>query len=400
MRRKYVIVFLALSSVIALSWLGWRGYSGPKIRLVEVTASDMVKTIVASGHVQNPNRIDISARITSTVDTIDIQEGQHVKKGQLLLTLSSEESRAELNSAQAAVVQAKQHVLQLQKLSAPVAHFEQAQAQANLKNAEKNLARTHTLFEQDYVGEAAKDEAERLTQIARAQAAINDTQWMSLQPGGSEMTNAHAALKQALANVEAAKARLAYTRLMAPQNGILISRNAEVGDGVQPGKLLLVLSPDGPTELVIQIDEKNMKWVRKGLVAIASADAFTNKSFAAVVVFVNPAVDPLRGSVEVKLQIKDAPVYLLQDMTVTVDIAVETQLQAVQIPASQLHDAGSLHPWVLVFQNGKALKTEVALGMQDHGFVQVVSGLNAGQWLVPPTLTDIHHGSRLRAATP
>jgi HlyD family secretion protein len=96
----------------------------------------------------------------------------------------------------------------------------------------------------------------------------------------------------------------------------------EAGDGVQAGKQLLVLSPLGPVELVVQLDEKNLKWVRKGQTAIASADAFPDLLFPCEVSFINPGMDALRGSVEIKLKVLEVPELLTQDMTVTVDIEV------------------------------------------------------------------------------
>ena len=141
--------------------------------------------------------------------------------------------------------------------------------------------------------------------------------------GGSDEAAAHTAVQVAQAAQASAAARLRYARIAAPVDGVLIARSVEPGDGVQPGKVLMVLSPKADMQLVLQIDEKNLHLLRLNQAAVASADAYPNKKFDAELAYINPKVDPLRGSVEVKLTVPKPPAYLQQDMTVLVDLADE-----------------------------------------------------------------------------
>jgi len=389
----------AVLLLIVLSYMGFQWWLGPVIDTEVAKKLDIVQTIVASGRVQNPNRIDISAQITSTVASVQVTEGQWVHQGQELLSLNNSEAQANLQVGLASLAQARIHLHQLRDLNEPVAAQTQLLANSNLRIAEKNVSRTSALFERGFVGQAAQDEADRQLVTAQAQALIQEKQWLSVQMQGSEMANAQAALQQALAGVDAAKARLAYTRILAPRSGLLIARHVEAGDGVQAGKVLMVLSPTGPTELVVQLDEKNMKWVRLGQLALVSADAYPDQLFKAEVSFINPGVDPLRGSVEVKLKVVDVPVFLAQDMTVSVDIEVHRQLAVLQIPVSAVHSAKQ-QPWVLLVRDQHAVKTPVQLGLHGPVGVEVISGLQAGDLLVPGVNTDVVDGSRLRLRKP
>jgi HlyD family secretion protein len=400
MNRRWVygLGLLALLSVGELVYL--RLWLGPEINVEVVTVGDMVQTIVASGHVQSPHRIEVGAQITSTVVNVAVYEGEQVKKGQLLLTLDSHEAHAGLQLALASVAQATTRLRQLQELSEPVAAQAQAQADANLQSAQNNLSRSQQLFEQAFIGASAKEEAERQVKLAKSQVLINQKQWRSVQASGSEIAAAQAVLQQAYASVSAAKARVAYTRILAPRSGVLIARHVEAGDGVQAGKVLLVLSPAGQTELVVQIDEKNMKWIRLGQIALASADAYADQVFPADVVFISPAVDPLRGSVEVRLLVSPPPPFLAQDMTVSVDIKVDERTQAIQIPMTTVHTETKGETWVLKVQNKRAIKTPVVLGLKNHRTAQVVSGLQAGDALVPTLDAGLQDGSHLRIKSP
>ena len=153
-RAKWTILLLTVAGLL-LAYAALQLWSGPRIKLLDVSVGDMVQTIVASGHVQNPNRIEITAQITSTVESVAVSEGQQVTKGQLLLTLDSQEARAGLQLAMASVEEARSHLRQLKEVSEPVAALSQLQAEANLKINERNLARSKDLSDKAFVGGVA-----------------------------------------------------------------------------------------------------------------------------------------------------------------------------------------------------------------------------------------------------
>ena len=399
--RRQIWVWLAVSAIsIFAVYAAYRYWAGPKIVFVPVSQGDLVQTIVASGHVQNPNRIDISSQITSTVVSVTVKEGDAVRQGQLLVTLNGQEANAALLSTRASVAIAREHLRQLTDVNAKVAAHAHEQSQTNFKNAQDTLDRSNALYARGFIGQAARDDAERLMRNARAQSMITQAQSASLQSQGSEINGAQANLQLALSSLEAAKAKWAYVRIHAPRSGVLIFRNVEAGDLVLPGKQLFVLSPTGVPELVVQIDEKNMKWVRVGQSAIASADAYPDQKFNARVVFINPAVDALRGSVEIKLSVIDPPEFLTQDMTVTVDVEVAKRMAVMNIPMSAVHNTAPGQAWVLRYRQGHLQKADVDLGLQGKGRVEILSGLLSSDLLAPDSQSQLHDGSAAQLANP
>ena len=89
------------------------------------------------------------------------------------------------------------------------------------------------------------------------------------------------------ASAQAARARTSYAAVKAPVAGTLIARNVEVGDVVQPGKVLMTLSPQGRTQLVVAIDEKNLALLVLGQQALVSADAYPAQRFAATLAWLD-----------------------------------------------------------------------------------------------------------------
>ena len=369
---------------------------GPSIEVTKVVRRDVVQAIVASGRVETPYRVGIGSQIVGTVAKVPVAEGDRVKAGQVLIVLDAREAGALAKQAEVAVAQAEARLRQLRELQLPVASQSLRQAEVNLENAKATQERNRRLFESGFIGRSALDESRRALDVAQTQVDSARKQVETARPSGSDYAMAATALAQAQASLQAARARLAYTTIAAPRDGILIARDVEVGDVVQPGKSLMVLSPEGETQLVLQIDERNLSRLQIGQPALASADAYPNERFRAEVVYINPGVDPQRGTVEVKLRVADPPAYLRQDMTVSVDIEIERHANALALPADAVRDLGAAKPWVLEVNGSRTKRQDVTLGLRGEGWVEVRSGLEEGDLVVPAADTSVKPGRRVR----
>lgn len=393
---KNKIIAVVVSALVLSGMFVPHMLYGPRVQVETVVQKNFVRTVVASGRVENAHRIDVGVQLTGTVHAVPVSEGQKVMKDTVLIQLDSAELQAALRQADLAEQQARAHVRQIKELQAPMAEQALLVALANRDNTQVNNERTQQLFDKGFLGAAAKDEAQRAANVALAQYKSARQQLSSVLTGGSELASADAALAFAQAAVDGARSRLSYTLVRAPVSGTLIARNVELGDVVQPGKVLMVLSPAAETQLVLQLDEKNLSLVHVGQLAMASADAYPQERFEAVVAYINPGVDAQRGSVDVKLNVPEPPVYLKQDMTVSVDIEVARLVQAVMVPASAVHDIDKAKPWVLRVIQGHANRQDVKLGLVSNGMCEVLSGLSANDQVVPVESTDVSDGSRLR----
>jgi HlyD family secretion protein len=257
-----------------------------------------LQTVVASGHVEAPFRVNIGSQITAVVARVPVIEGQTVKAGETLIELEDRELRSAVTQAEGVVAQAEARLRQMQELSRPAAEQTLKQAQATLTSAQHTFDRTSKLSTDGYATRAALDEATRALDVAKAQVKSAEFQVATMQAGGSDYVMAETQLSQARASLASAQSRLSYTIIRAPRDGVLISRNVEAGNTVTPATVLMVLSPDGEIQLVVQIDEKNLSLVRIGQKALGSADAYPKDTFPAEVFYVNPGIDLQRASVE------------------------------------------------------------------------------------------------------
>jgi HlyD family secretion protein len=390
---------LAAIGIGALAWAyGAPLALGPVVSVTPVIRTNLIQTLVASGHIETPFRVSVSSRIAGVVALIPVSEGDTVAAGDTLIVLDDSEARTSVLQAEGQVAQAKARARQIRELTLPLAEQGLGGAKATLRNAQLNYDRATKLAKSGVGTRVARDEAEKALTIARSQNSEAELQVMTNRSGGSDYVLAETQLAQVEAALAAAKVRLGYSEIKAERSGILISRNVEAGNVVQPGTELMQLSPESDVQIVVQIDEKNLGLVAEGQDAIASADAYSKQTFPVKVAFINPGVDLQRASVEVKLKVMDPPSYLRQDMTVSVDIGVASRQQALVMDFADVHEPASDTPWVLMEQDGRAKRQTVKVGLISAGKVEILTGLVEGDKIIPATLTDVVDGSKVRVA--
>lgn len=394
--------WFVLAVLLALGVGGWQSARlilGSAVVVDQTRRGNLVESVVASGHVETPFRVEIGSQITGTVEDVLVQEGERVGKGQHLISLESRELKASVVQAQGAVAQAEARMRQLDELTQPSAREALTQAQANLLNAQQTFDRTAQLAKNGFATRAALDDAQKTLDVARTQERTAQFQVYTASPGGSDYVMAQTLLNQAHANLETAESRLGYATISAPRDGVLITRNVERGTVAQPGKALLVLAPAGEVQLVLQIDERNLGKISLGQKAMASADAYPDRRFAAVVSYINPGIDITRASVEVKLTVTDPPDYLRQDMTVSVDIEVATKNNTLVLPVRSVHDVLSGQPWVLGIKDGRAVKRPVRLGLRGNSHIEILEGMSENEDAIPLN-SGVLTGQRVRPVSP
>ena len=371
---------------------------GPAVAVTSVRKQALEQHVVASGRVWVPTRISVASQLSGLVVAVGVVEGQRVQAGQLLLQLDDAEARAAVAQAQAAVNQASARVAQLRKVGAIVANQSYLQAETNLAQAEADHARAGELSRSGALAQAQLDEAARRVQIARAQKSAAEAQQLSAAPEGADSRLALAALLQSQAQLTAAQARLGQTTIRVAQPGLVLSRDIEPGDTAQPGHTLLTVAADSETELVINPDERNLATLRLGQHAQASADAFPSRVFDAEIHYIAPAVDPQRGSVEVRLRVPRPPAELRPDMTVSVDLTVGKAAQALTLPSSAIRGAATASPSVLIVKDDRVESQPIELGIRGDDRSQVLAGLDEHTLVISSDTRALNVGQRVRAS--
>lgn len=398
--RSRFLLLLAAVLLLIVGGLGWNQLSRPQVELLTVQPEPLLSTLQLSARVAARSRVELGSTIIGRVVEVLVREGDAVRSGQPLLRLESDELSAALQQAQANERAAAAKLAGLRGSGREALQAGVAQAQSVLLAAEADLQRQQSLLAQGFVSDSRLDEARRAAAVARAQLDSARAQSQANQDrGGSEIAQAEAQLAQARAASEAARARLLQATLRAPSDARVLARSAEPGQIVQPGKVLLSLALQGPTELVAQLDERYLGQLREGQQAQVLADAYPQQRFAATVLRIAPLVDSQRGSIEVKLSpLPPLPDFLREDMTLSVEVETGRRAQALVLPLQALRGEGAdgeATIWLLDAEQ-RVQARQVRLGLRTLEAVEVVQGLKAGEQVLLAA-GSAQPGQRVRA---
>ncbi len=385
---------IALMMLVLIAAIGAAiAQRGQKAEVATVTTGSIQHSLVFSSRVASVARAELASTMTARVEKVMVREGDIVKAGQLLISLDDDDLRAQLQQAQAALRTSNARLKSQYELSGTVATQGLAQSKANMDFALSDLERNRNLHSKGFIGDAKLQDVERAATSARTAYQQAAAQAAANTKGGSEVQAALSRSQEAQGAIDIVKAKLEQTSMVSPTDGRVISRTVEVGDVAQPGKKLLTIATTGETRLIAQIDEKNLRFLREGMRAIASADAFPDEKFDAELFYLSPSVDVTRGTVEARLRVIKAPTILRDDMTVSTEVIVAQKKEAVTVPRSAIREFGE-RKFVLVARAGKAEEQDVKLGIFSLLRAEIISGLSTGDQVILDE--QIHAGQRIR----
>jgi len=407
LRRPWVLACLLLA-VVAAAW-AWSRTRAVPVAVVTAHAAPLVQSLAVSGRVVSESRVFVGSTVTGRVAEVTRREGGTLRDGELLVRLEDTEQAAAVRQAAAGLQTAQARLASQRRLAAPVATQQVEQARANAAAAEREVQRNEQLLAQGFVGQARLDEARRAAEVAQAALRAAQVQ-QEANVSGTELLQAEARVAEAQAALDLARARLVQTRIVAPAEATVLARLVEPGQIVQPGTRLAELSVRGPVQLVALVDEKYLARLAPGLAARVVADAWAGRPFDARVASIAPLVDASRGAVEVKFSLPtlpEAPVVLKNDMTVSIEVVTARRDRAIALPGEALRGGAAAggaaagagttagaSPFVLVLQEGRAVRRDVRTGLRTLSAVEVVQGLAEGEQVVLDAAAQA--GQRLR----
>ena len=382
MKRKLVFVTVVVLALSALAWMAMRQMRGPAMAAYEVLEQPLVQTVVATGRVAAVSRAQVGSAVTGVVVERRVREGDTVRPGDVLAVLRADDLEAALREAQAALAQ-------LQQSTRPQAQSSLHEAQARLVQASREAKRRRELFQQQMITREAMEQAVQAEITARAAAEQAELTVRSLGAGNPGEAAARA-------RVASAQAQLAKTTIRAEVAGTVLTRNAEPGDLVQPGRVLFEIARAGDTEIVVPLDEKNLEVLAIGQPAMCIADAYPGRPFPARVSFIAPSVDAQRGTVDIRLAVNPVPDFLRQDMTVSVNVETGRRERAVVVPNDALSaiDGDQASLWLVA--DGRAVHRQVRLGLRGLTRTEIRAGLRKGDRILADGHAALKQGDRVR----
>lgn len=427
-----------LAAVGAGAWV-MRTRNGPRVDTLHAVRRPLIQTLVTSGRVVHRRQSELGSTLQSTVAEILVEEGDTVEADALLIRLADDEARAALAEAEASLSEADARLNRAQGVGRRMASQSLAQARIDATQAVREYERSQGLYESGAISEADLQRARRDRDATRSRRVSASLEVAASAPTGSDAQVLRAGLARAQARLRAAEARLSQTQIRAPSAGRVLARHVERGEVVRPGEILITFAGDGPLEIVVRPDESNLARLSEGQLALVSPEAFPERRIRARVARIAPSVDPTRGTIEIDLTIEEeeeadaldagdvvapsdpgatsnpsegaesaapegdvvggdgasledslpqppgpAERTLRPDMTVAVEVEVGRNADALVLPTALVRDLGTSSPWVLVAENGMAVRRDVQLGLEGDELVEVAEGLDEDDALIAP----------------
>ena len=362
-RWRLRLVVIALLAAAGAAWWLTRKPPAPPVPPSGVVAlADITQTVQAAGVLQAKTRVDVGAQVSGQIQTIHVQLGQQVKKGDLLVSLDPELARSDVAQAEASVAQASA-ALDSRRIDADAARRE-------LKRQQRLLAGQATSGNE---AEKAEVELAKIEADLRGQAAT---------------------VARLQADLDKRKVNLSYTRITAPMDGTVVNLPVQVGQtviSVQITPVILTLADLDTITVRTKVPEADVQAIKVGQVARFSTLSGEGKRYEGKVRVIQPVPERAGNAVfyNVLFEVDNRDRALFSDMTVQVDIETGSARQVPAVPIVALGERGKDGRFTVTVLDAANQQTprQVKVGLQDGAKVQVVDGLKAGEkvLLAPPS---------------
>ncbi len=391
-RRRIIIVVSVLVVLVGGGYAVMASMSPnneiPESKLGTVERGDLARSVVATGKIQPLAKVDVKSKASGIVKKLLVDYSEFVKQGQVLAELDKEELQARVREAQA-TLQATQAALE-----AAQATFERNQVEAqgpDVPFLKSGLDRAQGLFKDGLIAKSILEDADKAYQLGlnRQLTAQRNT-----AVSRAEVTRSKAQVAQAQASLERAEEDLRNSTIISPIDGLVLSRDVQVGDAVSSilvlgsqATLIFTLGDVSDVYVLGKVDEADIGKVFLGQPARIVVESFKDKKFEGKVTKISPFGKEKDNvtTFEVRVSIRNPGGELKSNMSANAEIILEEKKGILIVPeASIVYDKdrnASIEVPEAKAEKGRK-KVAVKLGISNGVKTELLSGLNEKQKVI------------------
>ena len=341
MYRPVIRYLLLLLCIVTTNLFAASAKKVANVRTSTVTEKPWQSQIEAIGTLQANEFVTITASVTESITAIYFDDGEYVKKNQILVEMSSAEEQALLK-----------------------------EAKTNKKEAKNQLDRVKALVNQGSASESLLDERQRNFDAANARLV-------------------------------ATQSRLQDRTILAPFNGRLGLRNISVGALVKPGDVITTLTDNSRMKLDFNVPAVFIANLVKGLPIIATTSAYPTQKFHGTVVSIDNQIDPVTRSIKVRAILPNDESRLKQGMLMSIEVLFK-QRKALIIPEEAVVPQADKNYTLVIKNTNNVLTAEkrmITLGERRIGEVEVLQGLQSGEEIITHGAFKVRPGTAVKRLT-
>ncbi|HTJ29965.1 MAG TPA: efflux RND transporter periplasmic adaptor subunit [Acidobacteriaceae bacterium] len=391
--RVWLWVGAGVVLVIVFFIARWMARDQVPVRAASAARAELINTVSTNGIVEPIDKVEFHSPLATSVRKLYVQEGQHVKAGQLLMQLDDSVARARVATAESALhtALASQEAIthggtleERQSMSASV-----TRDQLDLTQKQQALASLEKLHATGAASQAEVDAAKQRLALAQDTLATDQGR-QTTRYSPVERGRATAGVADAQANLAAAQAVLAQTTIKAPIDGTVYSVPVTSSDFVEEGKLLLQMADLKQQRVRAYFDEPDIGKLAVGQKIRIVWDAYPGREWHGHVTSIPSTVVSYntRNVGEVLVAIDDVDDTLLPETHVTVTVTTSSAPNTLTVPREALHSEGG-KAFVYRIISGDLVRTDVKTGTANLTQVPILSGLNEGDVVATTSMNGV-----------
>jgi HlyD family secretion protein len=382
-----LVVAVALVAVLFVVRLA-KGSSVDPNRLARVTRGDVARSVVATGKIQPITKVEVKSKASGIVEKLFVDINDRVKKGQELAQLDQQEIVAQVEAQRAQLASAQANVGTYE------ANIEQDKVNAaapDLPMYKATLDRNLEMQKEGIVSRQTLDDANREYQAALTR---RDSSMAQIGVDTAKLKQARAQVLQSQASLKQLEEQLGYTTIVAPMDGVILSRDVEIGDAVSSILVLgstatLVMTEGDVNEVYVdgKVDEADIAHVYMGQPARIKVESFRDRTFNGKVTKISPmGVEKDNVTTfEVRVSINNPGGELKALMTANAEILLDEHKGVLTVPENAVTYDNRKNASVEIpdkSQKDGTRKVPVTVGLSNGSVTEIVSGLKEGDEVV------------------
>lgn len=392
-RRKRIIIVSVVVAILLIFVGALTAFTrgGTKIdpsKLAKVEQGDLAKSVVATGKVTPITKVEVKSKASGIVKKLYVDYGDHVKQGQLLAQLDKDEIQAEVDQSRATLQSSEAN------LTSSQADYERAKVDAegpDVPLLKREYDRAVEMAKDGVVSAQALDDADKNYQMALNKQNVAKAQVTVLK---AKIAQAQADVVHNRANLAQLEEQLSYTDIISPIDGIVLSRDVEIGDAVSSilvlgssATLIMTLGDTSQVYVKGKVDESDIGKVYLGQPARIKVESFKDKTFYGKVTKISPmGVEKDNVTTfEVRVSINNPGGELKAEMTANAEIILEEHKDVLQIPEGAIiYDKDKKASVDIPDPKAKdgMKKVAINIGISNGAKTEVLSGLKLGDQVV------------------
>jgi len=370
MKKVLVVAFVVVLLAAGVFFFWKKDNSVPRFRTEKAVKGDIIEAVTATGTVNAVTTVLVGTQVSGTVNKIHVDFNSAVKKGQLIAEIDPATFDAQLDQSAANLLNARANL---------------AKAEATLADARRTFNRNNELFSKGY--------------IARNDLDLSET---SVETAAAGVSSAKALVSQSQAALRVTETNLRYTKIVSPVDGVVISRNVDVGQTVaasfQTPTLFTIAQDLTKMQIDANVDESDIGRINVGQEVEFNVDAYPDTTFKGSVAQVRNAPISVQNVVtyDVVIRVSNEELRLKPGMTANVTIVLSVKKDVLKVPNAALRfrpaerekgtggkTSGKKGQAVWIVENDKPKRVGITAGGNDGNFTEIVSGeIREGQEVI------------------